>query len=209
MGNAYIADDFNNCVRKVSTTGIITTFARTGTSGNSGTGGPAIAAEMSAPVAVAVDNSDNVYIVEQGNSNVRKVNSLGIISLVAGNGSDGYSGDGWLANVAGLNKANRIAISGSGDVYITDCLNYRVRKIDGSGIITTFAGTGTAAHSGDGGQATDAPMQPYGVACDAKGNIYIGDYDNIRIVAPSGIINTVVGNGTNGYNGDCLEATTA
>ncbi|MCW3122127.1 MAG: repeat containing protein [Flavipsychrobacter sp.] len=206
-GNAYIADDFNHCIRKVNTSGIISAFAGNGTEGSSGNGGPATAAQLYAPIAVAVDDGGNVYIAQQGDDVIRKVNSLGIISNFAGTGVRDFNGDGGPATIASLAQPNRLAISANGDVYVNDYGNYRVRKIDNSGIITTFAGTGKAGHGPDGVNAQDSPLSPYGLACDNDGNVYIVNVGTctIHVVDADGVINTIAGNGDYGYNGDCID----
>jgi len=202
-GNLYIVEWMNNCIRKVDASGIITTVAGNGTPGYRGDGGPAIDAQLSWPWSIAVDASGNIYIADTENYRVRKVDPSGIITTVAGNGTRGYSGDGGPATDAQLDCADGVAVDASGNIYITDTENYRVRKVDPSGIITTVAGNGTRGYSGDGGPAIDAQLHwPLGVAVDALSNIYITDGYRIRKVDASGIITTVAGNGTWGYSGD-------
>ncbi len=211
-GNLYIADIGNNCIRKVNTSGIISTVAGNGTAGYSGDGGQAINAELSDPQAVAVDTSGNLYISDTGNSRIRKVSTTGIITTIAGNGTAGYSGDGGAANVAELHSPIGLTCDVAGNLYIGDVSNNRVRKVTISGIITTIAGNGTAGFSGDNGQAILAELyQPIGVAFDAVGNLYIADNVNerIRMVTTSGIISTIAGNGTQSYSGDGGLATAA
>ena len=201
-GNLYIADTFNQIIRKVNAaSGTITTVAGTpGTSGYSGDGGPATSAELSLPYGVAVDSSGNLYIADLGNSLVRKVNASGTITTVAGTpGTIGYSGDGGPATSAELQYAWGVAVDSAGNLYIADTQNCRIRKVNASGTITTVAGNGTSGYSGDGGPATSAELSyPYGVAVDSAGNLYIADTQNYRIrkVNASGTITTVAGNGT-------------
>jgi len=181
-GNIYIADYNNNRIRKVNTSGIISTFAGNGTAGYSGDGGAATAATISSPFDVAVDASGNVYFSDTGNDVIRKVNTSGIISTIAGNGTTGFSGDGGLATAAELNFPRGVAVDASGNVYIADASNNRIRKVNTSGIISTIAGNGGGGFSGDGGLATAAALNgPAGVAVDASGHIYISDANNYRV----------------------------
>ena len=158
-GNLYIADTCNNRIRKVSATGIITTVAGNGSAGYSGDGGPATSAQLSLPAGVAVDGSGNLYIADSGNNRIRKVSATGIITTVAGNGSPGYSGDGGPATSAQLNQPAGVAVDASGNLYIADSSNNRIRKVSATGIITTVAGNGFDGYSGDGGPATSAATQ--------------------------------------------------
>ncbi len=188
--------------------GIITTIAGNGYQGNSGDGGPAINAEMIWPEGIAVDSGGNIYIPDSTNNVVREVAaSSGIITTIAGTGTQGYSGDGGAATSSELNTPMAVAVDASGNVYIADAGNNRIRKITvSSGMITTVVGTGVAGYSGDGGAATGAELwDPLGIAFDSAGNLYIADTQNsvIREVASStGIITTVAGNGFPGYSGD-------
>jgi gliding motility-associated-like protein len=209
-GNIYFADFYNNCVRKINTAGIINTIAGNGSAGYSGDGGPATNAQLWLPSGVAVDASGNVYISDEWNNRIRKVNTAGIITTIAGNGPTGYllggySGDGGLATAAAINFPVGITVTAGGDVVFADGGNHRVRKINTVGIITTVAGNGVSGYSGDGGLATLAQMQtPEGVAVDAAGVIYICDAPGHRVrkVDASGIITTLAGNGTPGFSGD-------
>jgi len=180
-GNLYIADWENFRIRKVSG-GTITTIAGNGSFGFSGDGGPATDASLAEPADIAVDAAGNLYIADLQNDRVRKV-SNGIITTVAGNGTEGFSGDDGPATNASLNFPSGLAVDAKGDLYIADSLNNRVRKVS-SGIITTVAGSGTAGFSGDGGPATSASLSlPFssGIAVDGAGNLYIADYGNDRI----------------------------
>lgn len=211
-GNIYISDESNERIRKVNTSGIISTIVGNGTSGFSGDGGQASVAELNTPEFLAIDRTGNLYIADQGNQRVRMVNTSGIISTYAGNGTSGFSGDGGPATAAEFNIPVGLAVDGSNNLYIADYSNDRIRKVDNTGKISTFAGTGIASFSGDGGQATGAEINtPQGVCVDRFGNVYIADYLNyrVRMVIPTGIISTIAGTGTGGFSGDGGPATAA
>ena len=193
----------------------ISTVAGDGTYGFSGDGGLATNAQIGRPGAVAIDDDGNLYIADESNNRIRKVDvTTGNISTVAGNGSYGYSGDGGSATNARLNGPCRIAIDASGNIYIADKGNYRIRKVDVAGNISTVAGNGTEGFSGDGGLAINAQLGGswgYGLTVDPHENIYIADYDNDRIRkvdANTGVISTIAGGGTQGL-GDGGPATSA
>jgi uncharacterized repeat protein (TIGR01451 family) len=212
LGNVYIADSNNDSIRKVSTSGVITTVAGSGMWGYSGDTGPAIAAQFAYPTGVAVDSAGNLYIADTYNYRIRQVNAAGVIATVAGNGTYGYSGDAGPAISAELGYVFNVAVDAGGNLYVADENNNRVRKVDTSGTITTFAGTGTCCYSGDGGPATSARLAyPYGVALDTAGNLYIADTDDsrIRMVNAAGKITTVAGNGVFGSSGDGGAPTSA
>jgi uncharacterized repeat protein (TIGR03803 family) len=215
-GNIYIADYANERIRKVTvSTGIISTVAGNGTAGYSGDGGAATSAELQHPVGVAVDSAGNIYIADMENNRIRKVTaSTGKISTVAGDGTEGYSGDGGAATSAELDYPWEAVVDSAGNIYIADSYNERIRKVTVStGIISTVAGDGTFGYSGDGGLATSAELGfPTKVAVDSAGNIYIADSDNYRVrkvTALTGIISTVAGDGVQGYSGDGGAATAA
>jgi sugar lactone lactonase YvrE len=211
-GNVYVADFGNSRIRMINTSGTISTFAGNGTPGYSGDAGQATAAEINEAFGVGVDVSGNVYIADYMNNRIRKVNTSGIISTIAGNGTGGYSGDGGQATAAEINNSIDAETDGSGNVYIADYRNNRIRKINTSGIITTLAGNGTSGFSGDGGQATAAEINsPGGVSVDGSGNVYFADEGNNRVrkVNTLGIISTIGGNGTANYSGDGGQATAA
>ncbi|MGC2211138.1 MAG: Ig-like domain repeat protein [Candidatus Korobacteraceae bacterium] len=219
-GNLYIADSFNNVIRKVTPDGVISTVAGSYNlgSGYSGDAGPATSAQLNYPDSVALDEAGNLYIEDSSNFVIRKVTTRGTISTVAGNQSlgDGYSGDGGPATSAQIGDAYGIALDEAGNLYIVDTENSAVRMVTPAGIITTVAGNRSLGlgYSGDGGLATSAQLaHPTGAAVDAAGDLYIADADNgvIRKVAPDGIISTVVGNNPQGpgYSGDGGPATSA
>jgi uncharacterized protein (TIGR03437 family) len=209
-GNLYIADSLNNRVRKVAGT-TISTIAGSGGYSYSGDGGPATAAQLNTPEAVAVDAAGNIYFADTANNVVRQISSKGVINTIAGNGTAGFGGDGGAAGSAQLSAPQGLAVDASGNVFVADTANARVRKISG-GTITTVAGSGTQGYGGDGAAATSAQLNtPVGLAVDKAGNIYITDVSAsvIRKVAPNGIITTVAGNGSQGYSGDTGPATGA
>jgi len=211
-GNLFIADTDNNRIRKVSANGIITTVAGNGDIYYSGDGVPATSATLRSPSGIALDGSGNLFIADQGHNRIRKVSASGIITTVAGNGNDGFSGDGGPATSATFNTPSGIAVDAFGDLFIADTGNERVRKVSAGGIVTTVAGTPNYRFSGDGGPATSAWLWgPYGVAVDSSGNLFIADTNNRRIrkVTPGGIITTVAGNGETGFSGDGGPATAA
>jgi len=212
-----IADTDNNRIRRVDTsTGVITTFAGTGSSGYSGDGGPAISARLRKPRGVFADGAGNIYIADTDNDCIRKIDAAEIITRVAGiGGSHDFSGDGGDATNAKLDKPRGVAADYAGNIYIADTNNHVIRKVDATtGIIDTVAGIGKqSGDTGDGGLATAAKLdKPRGVWVDASGNIYIADTDNNRIRrvdATTKIITTIAGNGGSSYTGDNGPATDA
>ncbi len=209
-GNIYFSEVSFHIVRKVDKAGVITTFAGNGTYGHSGDGGPATDAQLFDPIGIARDAIGNMYIAEEGSSCIRKVDTNGIISTVAGTATPGYNGDGIVATTAQLKYPFDIALDSFGNIYIADNGNYRVRKIDVSGIITTIAGNGTAGYSGDHGSATSAQLHPLAITLDKKMNIYISDTAHrIRKIDTSGVINTFAGTGIAGFSGDGGAASAA
>ncbi|MCW3094164.1 MAG: hypothetical protein JWP81_5233 [Ferruginibacter sp.] len=212
LGNVFIADNYDNRIRKVAPTGVITTFAGNGSAGFSGDGGPAISAKLSGPVAVITDKPGNVFIADYVNRRVRKVAPTGIITTMAGNGTAGTAGDSGPATAAQLGYVSGVSINVAGEIFIADINYNKIRKVDLSGIIRTVAGTGIAGFSGDGGLATAATFNAInGVVADVSGNLFIVDsYNNrIRKVNSAGIVSTVAGNGGAGFSGDWSLATQA
>ena len=199
-GQLYIADFVNECVREVSG-GVIATVAGNGTIQDSGDNGSAVNAGLGGPVGGAVDSSGNLYIVDNSASTIREV-SNGIITTVAGNGTRGYGGDGGPATHAELYTPWGVAVDSSGNIYIADTYNDRIRKVS-NGVIATVAGAGVEGYNGDGGPATSALLsQPAGVAVDPSGNLYIADSGNGRVRKVSGgVIATIAGPGTNQCSG--------
>ena len=215
-GDVVIADSGNNVIREVDpSTGVITTVAGNGTCDYGGDGSAATSAQLDDPTAVAVDPTGNILIADTGNNVIREVDlSTGLIETVAGNGTQGYSGNGAAATTAELSGPTSVAVDANGGIVIADSGNNVIRKVDlSTGLIETVAGNGTQGYSGNGGAATSAELSdPTGVAMDAAGNLLVADsMDNaVREVDPNtGLIDTVAGNGSGNYSGDGGAATSA
>ena len=178
-GNIYVADEFNNRIRKISAAGIITTVAGSAIRGYSGDGGLAIKAELYYPSGVAVDSAGDVFIADESNNCIRKVNAQGIITTIAGNGTPGFSGDGGLAVLSELSNPAGIGIDNKGNIYITDGFNSRIREINTNGFISTIAGNGIAGYTGIGDSATLAELyNPVSIMADTSGNLYFANEFN-------------------------------
>ena len=215
-GNLFISDAGNARIRRVDAlTGIITTVAGDGNWGYSGDGGPATSASLDYPGGVALDRHGNLFIADTESTRIRRVDAVtGDIGTVAGNGNWGYGGDGGPATSAELDYPEGVAVDDNGNLFIADTFNDRIRRVDAkTAIITTIAGNGSWGFSGDGGPATAASLDnPYGVALDTLGNLFIADSNNDRIRRVdhlSGIITTVAGDGNWGFSGDGGLATGA
>jgi hypothetical protein len=208
-GNIYIADTSNCVVRRIDTNGIITTVAGNGTRGYSGDGGIATNAQLNSPTGLAVDGN-RLYIADNNNYRIRLVTD-GRISTFAGTGSSGFGGDGGPATGAKLQNPFDVAVYG-GAVFIGDTWNHRIRRVDGNGTITTYAGSGYPGFSGDGNAATSAQLDaPTLLNFDQGGTLYVADSYNsrIRTITANGVIATVAGNGSDGASGDGGPATSA
>jgi sugar lactone lactonase YvrE len=205
-GNIYIADMSNHRIRKVTSAGVISTIAGTGAAGYNGDGIQATAAKLYNPSGVAVDGHGNVYISDRWNNRIRKIDTGGVISTIAGTGAYGFNTDSWpSAKLAMVARPLGIMIDAAGSVIFADQDNSRIRKVDSNGVITTIAGH----HSGFCDYRTldeNAPCLSYpaSVAMDTSGNLYVGDAGNrrVRLIYKSGYIKTIAGTGTNGYSGD-------
>lgn len=227
-GNIFIADSVDNLIRKISVGGMITTVAGNGCFGFSvgnppacnkpgdaaaGDGVLAVNASLAGPTAVAADSLGNIFIADASNHRIRKVDTLGTISTVAGDGTQGFAGDHNLATGAELSFPSGVAVDAAGSLFIADTDNHRIRMVVGAHI-TTFAGTGTAGYGGDGGPAAGAMLNfPTGVAFDSLyKNVFIADLSNQRVRrvnVQTQTITTVAGNGTTGFGGDGGPATGA
>lgn len=195
MGNVYIADAGNHAVRMVDADRIIHTIAGTGDIGNTGDGGLAEVARLGTPVSVALDAAGNIYIADVFNNVVKRVQAgTGVISTAAGIGIGGFSGDNGAANMARLNYPSGVSVDPAGNLYIADAGNNRIRVVNTSGIISTYAGSNAAGYAGDGGAPQAAQLNaPRSVAADGWGRLYIADYGNnvIRLVAMPTAVNTM------------------
>lgn len=181
-GNCFFADSSNMRIRKVDTNGFISTVAGNGSFGFSGDGGPATNAALLGPSSVALDSVGNFYIADTSNRRIRKVNSNGIINTVAGNGGNGYSGDGGAATNASFYSLLGVTADSSGNIFLSDSFSMVVRKVGTNGIITTVAGNGVQGFAGDGGAGNNAKLStPRGLAADSLGNVFISDAGNNRI----------------------------
>ncbi|MDA2933392.1 IPT/TIG domain-containing protein [Acidobacteria bacterium AH-259-D05] len=214
-GNLFIADTFNSRIRKVDGQGIITTVAGTGEFGFSGDEGPATAAQLFDPRGVEVDEAGNLFIADTLNDRIRRVDAVtGVITTMAGTGEETFSGEGGPATAAALNEPSGVVLDSAGNLFIADTLNHRIRRVDAvTGVMTTMAGTGEETFSGEGGPATTAALkEPFGVAVDEAGNLFIADTFNHRIRrvdATTGIITTVAGTGEATFSGDAGPAVAA
>lgn len=226
QGNLYITDHLNDAIRKVDANGIITTVAGVGplatwvrgpwvpgVQPKGGDGGPATQGVLDTPWGITFDAQGNLYIADQGHDAIRKVDTNGIITTVAGSGVRGYSGDGGPATKAKLNQPLGVVFDAAGNMYIADENNSAIRKVDANGIITTVGGTGALGCSGNGGPATAAPIQnPHGIGFGPDGALYIseGECNAVRKIDAGGALLPVLGTGTAGCAGlDGSSAVTA
>ncbi|MEK9628518.1 MAG: hypothetical protein VW455_05815 [Nitrospinota bacterium] len=204
-GNVYIARRDNNVISRIDLNGNMTAYAGNGSSGFSGDGGKATEARLNVPAGLAFDKRGNLYIADRNNHRIRKVDTSGTITTIAGTGTAGFSGDGGQAKNAQIKHPSGIAFDQKGNLYFSDRSNDRIRKIDSNGIISTYAGNGKEGFKGDSGPATQATLdKPFGIAFDAKDNLYIADRRNNRVrrVNTRGIITTVAGDGGFFFSGD-------
>jgi DNA-binding beta-propeller fold protein YncE len=206
-GNLCFSDTYNHCIRRIDMrTGVITTIAGTGQQGFSGDAGPATDAQMNQPYGIVIDRSGNIYAADRLNGRVRRIDTSGVITTLAGDGSGKFSGDGGPSARAGLAEPNGLALDRDHRrLFIADVADNRVRVIDlGTGVITTFAGTGNGRHAGDGGPAAAADIfGARAVALAPDDSLYILERQgsSLRRVH-DGVIETVAGTGARGYDGD-------
>lgn len=206
-GNIYEADYAVARIRRWKND-TLWTYAGDGTMGYSGDGGQATNAQIKEPTGVAVDATGNLYITEEYNNVVRRIDAAtGIITTVCGNTGGGYAGDGGPATNANMEQPQGLCLDKNSNIYIADRGNQRIRKVDAAtGIITTFAGNGSTGYTGDGGAATNAQLSmPTSICADTSGNIYIADNGNNvvrKIDATTGIITTFAGTGLADFGGD-------
>lgn len=187
-GNMYMSEEYGARIRKINTAGIISTYAGTGVSGFSGDGGPATSAKMK-PNGLCMDTAGNMYFADRYNYRIRKISASGIISTYAGLGSSGFAGDGGPASAARFSEPSSVCMDASGNLYIADFHNGRIRRVSIDGLITTFAGGG--ASPSDGVPATtESFTDTWGVAIDDSGNIYVPDRNNYRICKVNGTVMT-------------------
>lgn len=219
-GTAYVSNTNDNVVASIVGPVDTTIAGSYEASGESGDGGPATSATLTSPGGLAVDSAGDIFIADTEDNVVREITTNGNIKLVAGDGTEGYSGDNGQATSAELDSPQAVAVNAAGDVFIADTYNNVIREVAPNGTISTFAGNGTSGYSGDGGQATAAELNmPSGVAVDALGNVYIADSANnvIRRVSITGVITTVAGDyaadqssgGGGAFSGDGGPATSA
>ena len=217
-GTLFVVDHGNNRVRKIRSDGVISTFAGTGAvgvdaGGYAGDGGPATAARLQEPVGVGLGAGGDVYVADRDNNAIRRIDADGTITTVIGGREAGFSGDGGPASEARIDRPQQIVVDPDGNVYFADSGNNRVRRIDTEGVVTTVAGNGRAATSGDGGPALSAAVwNPTGLALDDEGNLYVSQPDDNRIrrVDTTGAIVTVAGGTASpGFSGDGGPATRA
>ena len=192
-GNVFVADSFNNTIRKITATGVATTLA--GMVGSNGwLDGTGSTARFNHPTGVAVDAAGNVYVADYGNHTIRKITSAGVVTTLAGNVGSAGSNDG-TGSAAQFNHPEGVAVDGSGNVYVADSNNETIRKITSAGVVTTLAGTASSTGSSDGSGSAARFFGPYGVAVDGSGSVYVADFGNhaIRKITSGGVVTTLAG----------------
>ena len=195
-GSVYVADFNSDRIRKISADGVVSTLAGDGTKGFRD--GPGAAARFNRPFGVAVDCKGSIYVADNGNHRIRKISADGVVSTLAGDGTQGFR-DGPGA-AAWFNHPGGLAVDGEGSVYVADCLSNFIRKISADGLVSTLAGDGTSGFR-DGPGAAARFNHPCGVAVDGEGSVYVADNgnDSIRKISPDGVVSTLAGDGTNGF----------
>lgn len=206
-GNLFIADELNNVIRKVDNSGIITTVIGSGGFGFSGDGGPGALALLAQPGGLAFDSTGNLYIADTNNERIRKVDTTGTITTVAGNGRFKYAGDGGPATGASLDSPTAVAVDPGGNIFAADIANLVVRRINPAGAISTYVGTGVAAptYTGDGGPATAATIfYPTDLQADGASNLFLSEGDRLHKINSDGTITTLLNGGVRGVAGQHL-----
>jgi endonuclease YncB( thermonuclease family) len=203
-GNVYVADNFNNTIRKITSGGVVTTLAGSATNPAGSADGTGAAARFSLPWAAAVDGSGNVYVADVGNNTIRKITSGGVVTTLAGSAANPQGSADGTGAAAQFNSPYGLAVDGSGNVYVADTFNNTIRKITSSGVVTTLAGTAGGAGSTDGTAAAARFNGPSGVAVDGSGNVYVADtYNNtIRKITSGGAVTTLAGTAGIAGSGD-------
>ncbi|HYG40641.1 MAG TPA: PKD domain-containing protein [Cytophagales bacterium] len=207
VGNVYVADNGNHCIRKINTSGVVSTLAGFPQAGFADSGPNSPTGQFNYPVGLAIDESGILYVADQNNNAIRKVTQAGVVTTLAGNGTaDFVNGTGTAAR---FNLPTDVAVDGNGNVYVADRNNHRIRKITQTGVVTTLAGSGAVGlQNGAGAAATF--NNPYGLSCDDSGNVYVSELSNhtIRKITPQGAVTTIAGNGSAGSaNGTGTNAT--
>ena len=210
-GNILVADSGNHRIIRVDPFGVVTTVAGTGQEGATGDGEPATSARFASPRGVATDDAGNVYIADSGNHRIRMIGADGTVKTIAGTGDEGYGGDGGKALSASFDSPTAIAVGPDGSVYIADCGNRRIRRLDTAGVVTTVAGNGERADPRLDVPATESPLRCDDVAVDSMGRVYMPDRFNHRVlmVDLAGVLVAVAGTGDRGALGDGGPATSA
>ncbi|HXB44560.1 MAG TPA: NHL repeat-containing protein [Puia sp.] len=201
-GNMYVADNRNNVIRKISPTGLVSTFAGNGSWGY--VDGPSSNAEFHNPAGMTIDAAGNIFLADLDNFRIRKISTTGVVSTIAGSGIEGFlDGD---ASVAQFDEPSSVAVDLDGNIYVADLVNNRIRKISVTGMVSTFAGNGTPGF-GDGPGSNAEFNGPSSIVIDHLGNIYVADTGNNRIrkITPDGLVSTIAGNGTAGYTDGALR----
>ena len=194
-GNLFVADTYNNKIRRITPEGMVTTFAGSGLAGS--TDGTGAAASFREPFGVAVDGNDNVFVADTSNNKIRKITPAGVVSTLAGSGDQG--GANGSGPAASFSQPSGVAVDGNGNVFVADRSNQKIRKISAAGVVTTFAGSGFSG-STDGTGAAASFSQPSGVAVDMSGNLFVADTwsNKIRKISPTGVVTTFAGSGSQG-----------
>ena len=196
-GNIYVADTYNHKIRKITTTGVVNTLAGSGAQGSAD--GVGAIASFNTPSSIAVDISGNVYVVDRGNHKIRKITAAGVVSTLAGSIDNTSGNTDGTGTAASFNSPYGVAVDVSGNVYVADTNNYKIRRITAAGVVSTFAGSGTPG-SADGTGTVASFISPYGVTIDVSGNVYVTDMANnkVRKITVTGMVSTLAGSGSTG-----------